>query len=245
MASSSSSSQPEGSLPVVLGRTNPPVPTISTKSILTKTSEKSVEAQPTEPENGEAIHGQVFVAVNITRGMPWFRKDAEPGWFVVGGRRAAERLNADWLDKKDLGQLCEDITRLGNHLHLFEDEPYVLCKSEKYCSFCLFLMTAVFVFITVAISVLNQEHSAALMITSGVLLGVTTMCCFCMNFRRRRMMDWEVPHGSIKRFAARWSRKYGLNLAFEFHQDGPSYFILKPKAEVSGTEQTGQGVDQV
>eukprot|EP00913_Durusdinium_trenchii_P022646 g21269.t1 len=128
--------------------------------------ESHESAKLTEPENGEAIHGQVFVAVNITRGMPWFRKDAEPGWFVVGGRRAAERLNADWLDAST-----------GKRVQLL----------EKYCSFCLFLMTAVFVFITVAISVLNQEHSAALMITSGVLLGVTTMCCFCMNFRRMEL----------------------------------------------------------
>lgn len=68
---------------------------------------------------------QVFIAMNITRGMPWFRREKDPGsaqfgsqfrktkivslkkvnfsldpagWFVVGNRRVVERLNRDWLE---------------------------------------------------------------------------------------------------------------------------------------------------
>ena len=61
--------------------------------------------------------------------------------------------------------------------------------------------------ITVAIGVLDHEHSAPFMLISGLLLGITTVCCCCMNFRRSRMIDWELPHKKIHRFAARWSRK--------------------------------------
>jgi len=213
-----------------LRRTNPP--THSHKSDKTG-DELPIEAEPTEVQDGEATCGQVNIAVNMSRGMPWFRRAKDPGWFVVGNRRVVERLNRDWLDKKSLQQLCEDITRLGEHLQLFEDEPFVLCKNEKYCGFCFFLVTAALVIVTVAWGALHKHQSNGMMVACGVLLAITTMCCFCMNFRRRRMMDWEVPHGEIKRFAARWGKKYGFHLTFELHFDGPSYFILRPKRQAS------------
>eukprot|EP00434_Breviolum_minutum_P009683 symbB.v1.2.008524.t1/scaffold527.1/size293072/22 len=253
-----SSSSDHPGLPVVLGRTNPP--THSHKSDKTG-DELPIEAEPTEVQDGEATCGQVNIAVNMSRGMPWFRRAKDPGWFVVGNRRVVERLNRDWLDKKSLQQLCEDvnellcccdsmgclvtlkhqssdcscedITRLGEHLQLFEDEPFVLCKNEKYCGFCFFLVTAALVIVTVAWGALHKHQSNGMMVACGVLLAITTMCCFCMNFRRRRMMDWEVPHGEIKRFAARWGKKYGFHLTFELHFDGPSYFILRPKRQAS------------
>ncbi|CAL1154694.1 unnamed protein product [Cladocopium goreaui] len=233
----SSSDRP--GLPVVLGRTNPPTNSVkSNKSIKSQgpekfNSERSVEAEQTELQDSEATCGQVFIAMNITRGMPWFRREKDPGWFVVGNRRVVERLNRDWLEKKHLQQLCEDITRLGKHHQLFEPEPYVLCKTEKYCGFCLFLVTAVLIIITVAWGALHKHQSNGLMVACGVLLAITTMCCCCMNVRRRRMMDWEVPITEIKRFATIWSKKYGFHLTFELHYDGPSYFILKPKQQAS------------
>ena len=78
----------------------------------------------------------MVVGINISRGTPWYRRSREPGWFVVGGRRAAERLNKDWLERQDLQHLADDLSRLGERLRLFDDEPYVLCKREKYCSVC-------------------------------------------------------------------------------------------------------------
>ena len=68
-------------------------------------------------------------------------------------------------------------------------------------------MSVIFVIITVAVGVLDHEHYAPFMLISGLLLGVTMVCCFCMNFRRSRMIDWELPHAAIHRFAVRWSRK--------------------------------------
>lgn len=233
----SSSDRP--GLPVVLGRTNPPTNSIkSNKSNKSQGpekfySERSVEAEQTDLQDSEATCGQVFIAMNLTRGMPWFRREKDPGWFVVGNRKVVERLNQDWLEKKHLRQLCEDITRLGKHHQLFEPEPYVLCKAEKYCGFCLFLVSAVLMIITVAWGALHKHQSNGLMVACGVLLAITTMCCCCMNVRRRRMMDWEVPIAEIKRFATIWGKKYGFHLTFELHYDGPSYFILKPKQQAS------------
>jgi len=223
-------------LPVVLGRTNPP-----TNSKSQPKDELPVEVLPTELQDSEATRGQVFIEMNLTRGMPWIRREKGPGWLVVGNRRVVEKLNRDWLERKDLQQLCEDIARLSKHLQLFEDEPHVLCKSEKYCGLCLFLTTAVLVIITVAWGVLHQRQSSGLMVACGLLLAISTMCCFCMNFRRRRMTEWEVPHGEMKRFAARWGKKYGFHLAFDLHLDGPSYFILKPKQEASKASSKENG----
>lgn len=88
---------------------------------------------------------EVVVGINISRGTPWYRRSREPGggteshglvvvtgWFVVGGRRSAERLNRDWLQKQDLQHLGDDLTRLGERLKLFDDEPYVLCKRATW-----------------------------------------------------------------------------------------------------------------
>jgi len=182
------------------------------------------------PADDESVFGQVRIALHLTRGIDHADQRTKDSYYIVGNRQVAESLNAAWLSKKQLMMLCKDIDKLGEKLHLFEDEPYALCSTEKYIPCFMFFITCVIAAATVAVTVSEQYYvQAVLMVAGGTMLSITLMCFFCLTFRRRRILDWEVPHKALNHFAHEWGAKHGLRLRFEFRHQGPSFFVLSPK----------------
>eukprot|EP00439_Symbiodinium_sp_Y106_P026212 s910_g3.t1 len=181
----------------------------------------------------ELVFGQVYIALHLTRGIDHANVRTKDSFYIVGNRNHILSLNAVWLEKEQLTTLCKDVKRLGAKLHLFEAEPYALCKkdaqldSEKYIPLCMFAITCLLTIGATASSILNWEDGkACLMIAAGLVFSLTVMCCFCLNFRRRKILDWEVPLTELDHFAREWSSKHGLKLRFEFNRVGPSYFVV-------------------
>ncbi|CAJ1411012.1 unnamed protein product, partial [Effrenium voratum] len=232
-------------LPVVLGRTGADEIRRERTEKAKKPDIEAGEADesniPVERQatNRRAQKGVVSIALNMTRGgiLKWSssRLEEKGNFYVQGGRHNVESLNENWLDKELLDKLLKDINRLGDNLHLFEREPYVLCENEKYCGVGCFVVTLCLIAATTVCALMQHEQVASLMIASGVMVSMTTMCCFCLNFKRKRIVDWEVPHDQLHRFAAKWTKKHGALLRFHFMEKGPSFFILTPpEAGTSG-----------
>lgn len=236
-ASNSSS----GQLPVVLGR-KPQDVKLESKGGEEKrgredvrrmsTKKRGLDSKPTlnfKTAAEELVFGQVYIALHLTRGIDHANVRTKDSFYIVGNRNHILSLNAVWLEKEQLTTLCKDVKRLGAKLHLFEAEPYALCKKEKYIPLCMFAITCLLTIGATASSILNWEDGkACLMIAAGLVFSLTVMCCFCLNFRRRKILDWEVPLTELDHFAREWSSKHGLKLRFEFNRVGPSYFVLKP-----------------
>ncbi|CAE6948543.1 unnamed protein product [Symbiodinium sp. CCMP2456] len=124
------------------------------------TKKRGLDSKPTlnfKLAEEELVFGQVYIALHLTRGIDHADVRTKDSFYIVGNRNQILSLNAVWLDKEQLTTLCKDVKRLGAKLHLFEAEPYALCKKEKYIPLCMFVITCLLTIGATASSILNWE----------------------------------------------------------------------------------------